>query len=232
MPKRSTSAEFLIKMTRLVIFDLDGTLIDTREDIASSCNFALESCGYPPRGLDEYNMLVGRGIYNLFRAALPENARTEENVVRMAGFFIPYYNEHIADRTLPYPGIREMLDRLADKDIAFAVASNKYQAGTEVLVEKFFGRHPFVSILGQRDGMPIKPDPAIVAQAMSALPGIDADEVVYCGDSDVDMQCGQNAGVCTIGVTWGFRTREELASYSPWLLADTPEQVADAILDR
>ena len=99
-------------MTRLIIFDLDGTLLDTREDIAAACNYALESCGFPSRRLDEYNMLVGRGIYNLFRQALPEDMRTEENVDRMAGLFVPYYDEHIADHTHPYHGITEMLDRL------------------------------------------------------------------------------------------------------------------------
>lgn len=219
-------------MTRLIIFDLDGTLLDTREDIAAACNYALESCGFPSRRLDEYNMLVGRGIYNLFRQALPEDMRTEENVDRMAGLFVPYYDEHIADHTHPYHGITEMLDRLEDAGIAFAVASNKYQRGTEALIERFFSRYGFVKILGQREGMPIKPDPAIVQEAMSALQGTGKDETVYCGDSDVDMLCGRNADVRTIGVTWGFRSREELAAHSPWLIADTPGQIADAILKR
>ena len=212
-------------MTRLVIFDLDGTLLDTRADIAAACNHALRSCGCPERPLNEYNMLVGRGIYNLFRGALPEGMRTEENVMKMKSFFVPYYDEHIADSTLPYPGITEMMDRLAAEGVAFAITSNKYQAGTEALAERFFGRYDFVRILGQREGHPIKPDPAIVSEIMAAVPGTDVSEVVYCGDSDVDMQTGINAGVRTVGVTWGFRTKEELAQYGPWLLAEKPEEI-------
>ena len=216
-------------MTKLVIFDLDGTLIDTREDIANACNHALEQCGCPIHHLDEYNMLVGRGIDNLFRAALPSEKNTEEMVVRMRSIFVPYYNEHKCDCTRPYPGIVETLGRLAEKGLHFAVASNKYQEGTEQLVEKFFGKYDFVKILGQRDGKPIKPDPLIVAEAMEGVPGITKEEVVYCGDSDVDMQTGLGAGVKTIGVTWGFRTREELEAYSPWKLIDHPLEIVDII---
>ena len=216
-------------MTKLVIFDLDGTLIDTREDIANACNHALKQCGYPTRTLGEYNMLVGRGIDNLFRGAMPPEAVSEESVARMRSIFVPYYNEHKCDFTKPYDGIQEMLDALAAKGLHFAVASNKYQEGTEQLVETFFGRHDFVKILGQRDGKPIKPDPLIVAEAMEGVPGITKEEVVYCGDSDVDMQTGIGAGVRTIGVTWGFRTRKELEAYSPWRLINHPLEIIEII---
>ncbi len=216
-------------MTKLVIFDLDGTLLDTREDIANACNHALEMCGCPKRMLDEYNMLVGRGIFNLFRGALPEDMRTDEMVLKMRDFFVPYYNEHIDDCTKPYPGIINMLDSLAAEGISFAVASNKYQEGTEALVGKYFGRYDFACILGQREGKPIKPDPEIVGEAMAAA-GADADETIYCGDSDVDMQTGINAGVRTVGVTWGFRTREELSAYNPWLLAENAEEIITAAI--
>ena len=216
-------------MTKLIIFDLDGTLIDTREDIANACNFALEQCGYPTHALEEYNMLVGRGIDKLFRGAMPAEEVCEETVARMRSIFVPYYNEHKCDFTKPYSGIQEALDELAAKGFRFAVASNKYQEGTEQLVEKFFGRHKFVRILGQRDGKPIKPDPLIVEVAMEGMPGITRNEVVYCGDSDVDMQTGIGAGVRTIGVTWGFRTREELEAYAPYALIDHPHEIAALI---
>ncbi len=217
-------------MTKLIIFDLDGTLLDTRRDIADACNYALRMCGCPERDLREYNMLVGRGIMNLFRGSLPQELRNEENVLKMKSHFVPRYNEHIADRTRPYPGINDMLERLSGEGIAFAIASNKYQEGTEALAARFFDGYGFVSILGQRDGMAIKPDPEIIREAMAAVPGISADEVIYCGDSDVDMQTGINAGVRTIGVTWGFRTREELEAYDPWLLAKSPEEICTAVL--
>ncbi len=194
-------------MTKLIIFDLDGTLLDTREDIANACNYALRMCGCPERRMDEYNMLVGRGIMNLFRGALPEGMRGDEGLIMdMRNHFVPYYNEHIDDCTRPYEGIIGMLDRLAEAGISFAVASNKYQEGTEVLVRRFFGDYDFKCILGQREGKPIKPDPEIVREAMEAA-GAALEETVYCGDSDVDMQTGLNAGVRTVGVAWGFRTR-------------------------
>lgn len=217
-------------MIKLVIFDLDGTLIDTMKDIASACNHALERCGCPVRDLGEYNMLVGRGIFNLFRGALPEDKRNEEMINRMHDHFVPYYNEHIMDNTLPYPGIYEMLEILQGEGIRFAVASNKYQQGTETLLRELFGRFSFVKILGQREGQPIKPDPQIVHECMTAAGVTDTDEAVYCGDSDVDMQTGINAGVRTIGATWGFRSREELMAYSPWRLAEKAEEISDAIL--
>ena len=216
-------------MTKLIIFDLDGTLIDTRTDLANACNHALEQCGFPKRQLEEYNMLVGRGIDNLFRGAMPAEAVSEENVAKMRSIFVPYYNEHGCEYTRPYEGILETLEKLHGRGLHFAVASNKYQQGTEQLVKEFFGKYNFVKVLGQRDGKPIKPDPLIVKEAMSGMPDITIDEVIYVGDSNVDMETGINAGVRTVGVTWGFRTREELAAYNPYALIDNPLEILDLI---
>lgn len=217
-------------MTKLVIFDLDGTLLDTRADIADACNYALRMCGCPERKLEEYNMLVGRGILNLFRGALPEGRKDEETVMKMKEHFVPYYNAHIDNLTRPYDGIMEMLDAIVREGIHLAIASNKYQEGTEALVKKYFGAYDFVCILGQREGKPIKPDPEIIHEAMESLPGTTAAEVMYCGDSDVDMQTGIYAGVRTIGVEWGFRTREELSAYNPWLMVERPDEIVKAIV--
>ena len=227
MPKHGTTKK---NMTKLVIFDLDGTLIDTMEDIAGACNYALAACGYPQRPLSDFNQLVGRGIYNLCKDALPEDVRNDETARKVYDMFVPYYKEHICDKTHPYDGIYGMFDALSEAGISFAVASNKFQEGTEFLIDKLFGKYRFVSILGQREGKPIKPDPEIVGEAMAAMEGITKEEVVYCGDSDVDMMTGINAGVRTIGVTWGFRTREEIASYSPWKIVDRAEEITEAIL--
>ena len=212
-------------MTKLIIFDLDGTLLDTIEDLGNACNYALKKCGFPERDMSEYNSLVGRGIYNLFRKALPPEADGDEYVMKMKEFFIPYYDMHKTDRTRPYKGIPELLEKISDSGIKLAIASNKYQDGTEKLAEKFFREYKFEAILGQRDGMPIKPDPEIVYEAMQAAGIEDKSDVVYVGDSDVDMITGNNAGVRTIGVTWGFRTKEELLLHSPWKTADSPEQI-------
>lgn len=212
-------------MTKLAIFDLDGTLLDTRADIADACNHALKMCGCPERRLEEYNMLVGRGILNLFRGALPDGRKDEDTVMKMKEHFVPYYNAHIDNLTRPYDGIMEMLEKMTQAGIHIAIASNKYQEGTEALIRKYFGAYDFSCILGQREGKPIKPDPEIILEAMETVSGITADEIVYCGDSDVDMQTGINAGVRTIGVTWGFRTREELSAYNPWLMVERPEEI-------
>lgn len=216
-------------MIKLVIFDLDGTLLDTLEDIADSCNHALNECGFPSRTLGEYRRFVGRGIMNLFRSALPEGHKDEDTVQRVRDAFVPYYNIHKDDKTRPYPGIEELLDTLTANGIMLAIASNKYQEATEELVRKHFSRYDFPCILGQREGKPIKPDAGIIHEAMQHC-GIQADETIYCGDSDVDMMTGNNAGVKTIGVTWGFRSREELAEHNPMLLADDCMQIQNKIL--
>lgn len=216
-------------MIRLAIFDLDGTLLDTLGDIAGACNHALTVCGCPTHEVGEYRMFVGSGIMNLFRRALPEDQRTEGMVMKMRDAFVQYYDVHKDDMTRPYPGIEGLLDGLTAKGIRLAVASNKYQEATEELVTRYFGTYRFACVLGQREGHPIKPDAGIIFEAMASCEGVRPDEVIYCGDSDVDMQTGINAGVRTVGVTWGFRSREELAAYSPCLLADNPEEIHNFI---
>ena len=218
-------------MIKLIIFDLDGTLLDTLKDIEVSCNYALAACGYPPRTTDEYRRFVGRGIMNLFREALPEGRKDEDALLQMRRHFVAYYNEHLCDFTRPYPGITELIDSLGKAGIKLAIASNKYQEGTEQLVERFFGEYDFAAVLGQRDGMPIKPDAGIIYEAMRLAGDVTAEETIYCGDSDVDMMTGRNAGVRTIGVTWGFREREELEAYSPWMTVDTPCQIFASVTD-
>lgn len=217
-------------MTKLAIFDLDGTLLNTVEDLGNATNYALEQCGFPTHPIEAYYQMVGRGIYNLFRAAVPAGQSTEEVVQRMASIFIPYYDAHKCDFTRPYDGIPAMLKTITAAGVRLAVASNKYQDGAEKLVHHFFGEYDFVRILGQREGQPIKPDPAIVDQILAEVPSVTKSETVYVGDSNVDMQTGLNAGVRTVGVSWGFRTREELAAYSPSAIADTPEELSRVIL--
>lgn len=217
-------------MTKLAIFDLDGTLLNTVEDLGNATNYALEQCGFPTHPIEAYYQMVGRGIYNLFRAAVPAGQSTEEVVQRMASIFIPYYDAHKCDFTRPYDGIPAMLKTITAAGVRLAVASNKYQDGAEKLVHHFFGEYDFVRILGQREGQPIKPDPAIVDQVLAEVPSVTKSETVYVGDSNVDMQTGLNAGVRTVGVSWGFRTREELAAYTPSAIVDTPEELSRVIL--
>ena len=216
-------------MYKLVIFDLDGTLLDTIEDIANGVNHSLRECGYRTIEVDECRKLVGHGIRNLLRDALPEGMKTEEIVKKMSEHFFPYYNAHLSDFTRPYPGVPEVLQELSSKGVKLAVASNKFQAGTEELVEKFFGDINFVKVLGQREGFPIKPDAGVVLEIMAETPEIKPEEVLYCGDSDVDMQTGNNAGVRTLAVTWGFRTEEQLQAHNPWKMIDKTSEICEVV---
>ena len=216
-------------MAKLVIFDLDGTLLDTLGDLCEACNHALGQCGFPAREKEEYRYLVGRGVANLCRGALPEGMRSDGMTERMMEHFFAYYNAHSCDLTVPYPGIPELLDNLTAAGIRIAIASNKYQEGTEQLVRQFFGAYEFCAILGQREGKPIKPDAGIIFEAIGRCDGVSCEDVYYCGDSNVDMETGRNAGVKTIGVTWGFRDRDELEAYDPWLIAGNPGQIFDTV---
>ena len=149
-------------MKKLVIFDLDGTLLNTIADLAAATNQALQYYGYPTHETEAYRFFVGNGINKLFERALPEGERTEENVLKIRSQFIPYYDEHNADLSRPYPGISELLKTLQQQGIMIAVASNKYQAATRKLIAHYFPEINFVEVLGQREGIPAKPDPSIV----------------------------------------------------------------------
>lgn len=211
-------------MIRLVIFDLDGTLLNTIGDLADATNHALRCCGYPTHPIPEYNMFVGNGIAKLFERALPEIERTPENVERMRELFIPYYTLHNTAHTLPYEGIPQLLAELQRDGVSLAVASNKYQEGTEKLVAHFFPHIRFCAVLGQREGVPVKPDPTIVYDILQACP-VAKDEVLYIGDSGVDMCTAAAAGVTSVGVTWGFRTREELRTHGATHIVDTTAEI-------
>lgn len=194
---------------QLVIFDLDGTLLDTVADLANATNQALERCGYPTHPIQAYYKFVGNGINKLFARALPAECRTEENVQRIRSLFIPYYNEHNADCSCPYSGIIDLLHALQEGGVQLAVASNKYHEATLKLVRHFFPNVTFAAIYGQREEVPIKPAPDIVFDILRDT-GVPKEDTLYVGDSGVDMQTALNAGVESVGVAWGFRSEEEL----------------------
>ncbi|WP_273390296.1 HAD family hydrolase [Barnesiella viscericola] len=209
-------------MKRLVIFDLDGTLLNTIADLAMSTNYALRCCGFPEHEVQEYLYFVGNGITKLFERALPEASRSAENIARMRTCFLEYYTEHNTDCTRPYDGIAQLLATLSAHGVKVAVASNKYQAGTEKLIRYFFPEVPFVAVLGQREGVPVKPAPDIVYNIMQRA-GVEKADTLYVGDSDVDMCTARAAGVESAGVTWGFRGRDELSRAGACHLVDTPD---------
>ena len=215
-------------MKKLVIFDLDGTLLDTIADLAESANYALKQLGYPTHDVETIRTFVGNGINKLLERALPPHEQTEENVMRMRSHFVPYYDVHNADLSSPYPGIVNLLEDLQAKGIQIAVASNKYQAATVKLVKQYFPNIDFVEILGQREGINVKPDPTIVFDILKKAK-VSFEETLYVGDSGVDMQTAINAGVDAVGVTWGFRPRAELESFRPMGLIDKAKELLEFI---
>ncbi len=215
-------------MKKLVIFDLDGTLLDTIADLAESANYALKQLDYPTHPVDAIRTFVGNGINKLLERALPAHEQTEENIMRMRSHFVPYYDIHNADLSTPYPGIVSLLEDLQAKGILIAVASNKYQKATVKLVKQYFPNIDFVEILGQREGINVKPDPSIVFDILQKA-NLSKENVLYVGDSGVDMQTAINAGVDAVGVTWGFRPRAELESFRPMGLIDKAEDLLEFI---
>ena len=211
-------------MKKLVIFDLDGTLLNTIADLANSTNYALKVLGYPIHEPDKYNFMVGNGINKLFERALPDGEKTEENVLRVRQEFVPYYDQHNADKSRPYPGVTELLETLQTAGMQLAVASNKYQAATEKLIAHYFPNIKFTAVFGQREGIPVKPDQIIVKEILQ-IAKVQEEETLYVGDSGVDMQTAINAGVTSCGVTWGFRPRTELESFHPDHIVDNAEEI-------
>lgn len=215
-------------MKKLVIFDLDGTLLNTIADLAHSTNYALQKLGYPTHEPEKYNFMVGNGVNKLFERALPEGEKTEENILRVRKEFVPYYDIHNADASSPYPGIPEVLSHLQKKGIQIAVASNKYQSATQKLVAHYFPEIHFTAVFGQREGINVKPDPTIVFDILK-LANVSKEEVLYVGDSGVDMQTAANAGVTACGVTWGFRPETELEMFNPTYIISNAAELKEII---
>ena len=212
----------------IIIFDLDGTLLNTIDDLGYACNHALKQIGYPTFPIEEYPAKVGNGINNLIRRALPEGERTEENILRVRAHFVPYYNAHNCDYTRPYEGIPQLLKTLKAHGHHLAVASNKYQAATEKIVNHFFPGI-FDVILGEREGIERKPNPQIVFDIIESLTG-DAGltakrSILYIGDSLVDFETARNADVPFIACAWGFVAREKLVEADVEYIVNDPSEL-------
>ena len=221
----------------VLIFDLDGTLLNTIDDLGYACNHALQLAGYPVHPIEAYPAMVGNGINNLIRRALPETVRTEETILRVREFFVPYYDEHNCDFTRPYAGITELLATLKAQGHLLAVASNKYQAATEKIVNHFFPGI-FDVIFGEREGVNRKPDPQIVfdiVRDLSGKAGLSVKRsvsetvyqsagrsVLYLGDSLVDRDTARNAGLPFVACSWGFVPRERLVAEGIEHIIDQP----------
>ena len=209
----------------IIIFDLDGTLLNTIDDLGYACNYALEQTGFPMHPIEAYPRMVGNGINNLIRRALPQTEQTEENILRVRAHFVPYYDAHNCDYTRPYEGIPELLQALKTQGHHLAVASNKYQAATEKIVRHFFP-DIFDVILGEREGVERKPNPQIVNDITSKLSSLNS-KLLYIGDSLVDRDTAQNANVPFVACSWGFVPKEQLVAAGIEHIIDHP---ADLLL--
>ncbi len=215
-------------MKKLVIFDLDGTLVNSITDLGNACNYALRTLGYSEHAISTYNFMVGNGVRKLVERAEPD--ANPETVDKLLTLFREYYDDHLTDKTTPYPGIPELLRSLTERGVAIAVASNKYQAAVSRIVPYFFPDIPFVSIKGHSPLMPVKPDPSIVFSILSQYP-TPKNDVLYVGDSSVDIETARRACVESTGVSWGFRPISELRGAYADNIVTSPEEILN-IVDR
>ena len=213
---------------KLVIFDLDGTLLNTIGDLAACCNHMLRQRGLEEHSYEEYCHFVGNGVTRLVERALPESLRTTDYIAAARKDFVEYYYDNIDNYTVAYDGVHELLRRCVNAGATLAVASNKFHSGTNRLIEKFFGDIEFAAIYGNRDGFPLKPDRAIIDLIMEQC-GATADNTYMVGDSGIDIQTARAAGTHAIGVSWGFREREELVESGAEYIADNTEELFDVI---
>ena len=214
----------------LIIFDLDGTLVNTIDDLGQACNHALSACGFPTHTIEDYPRLVGNGINKLIERALPEQHRNETTVLRLRDYFVPFYNKHNCDLTRPYNGIPELLKALKAAGHTLAVASNKYQAATEKIVAHFFP-NTFDVVLGERVDVPRKPDPQIVWDILASLPSTinHKPSTLYVGDSLVDAATAKAANLPFVACTWGFCTKEQLLTAQPDYMITHPLELLNTI---
>ena len=211
---------------KLVIFDLDGTLLDTIDDLKEAVNHAMSLRGFPIFTRDEVMAMVGHGARNLMRQALPIGHKDDNMVDAAYNDFKNYYITHIDVYTKPFPGIQDLLAKLHQEGVLLAVASNKFQEGTEHLIKEFFPEIPFVAVLGGRPGFPLKPDPEIVTEVLRKA-GVNKEDAIIIGDSDTDIETATNGGVMGIAVNWGYR---DMSSNENLLVANSVEELQNLLL--
>lgn len=214
-------------MIKAVIFDLDGTLVNSLEDLAISTNYALNLFGFPTHETDKYKYFIGDGMQKLIERVLPEDNRDSETKTKVFDAFINYYSKHYLDKTVAYDGIHNVLETLKQDGIKIAVVSNKADKMAKIVVEKIFA-NIFDFVVGKRDGYPTKPDPKLTLEVIDIL-GVNPQECAFVGDSGMDMAAAKNSGCLAVGVLWGFRESQELqengADYLLEKTLDIPELI-------
>ena len=216
-----------MKRIDTVIFDLDGTLLNTIDDIADSCNEMLTAGGYPTHVTAAYYQMVGNGVVALITRALPENSRTDTEITYRVAEYQKTYGRINGRKTAPYPGIKTMLAEFVKREIKLAILSNKPHEDTVQCMSDHFREIPFAAIRGADPSLPLKPDPSQVFTMLTEMSS-SAQYTFFAGDSPVDVTTARNAGITPISVTWGYRSRLELLAYNNFLI-DTPEQLIPTI---
>jgi len=215
-------------MFSYVIFDLDGTLLNTLEDLADAGNWVCQKRGWPTHTLDEYRYFVGNGMQKLVERFSPEQARSSDEITKTMEEFMSYYNLHKEDKTAPYPGMVEAARRLGDAGVSIAVLSNKADQMAGPVVEGYYpGIFPIVQ--GALPDVPTKPDPTLLRRLMGRM-GADPAKTLFVGDSNVDIRTAKNGGLAGCGVLWGFRTRQELEGEGADYVAEDAQELAELIL--
>lgn len=212
---------------KAVIFDMDGTILNTLEDLKNATNYSLRQFGMPERSLEEVRMFVGNGIRKLVERAVPAGT-SEEKIAQVFDVFLEYYEIHSADNTSPYPGILELVEKLKESGIKTAVSTNKADVPAQELGREYFNGI-FDLIVGQQDGLKVKPAPDSVNKILSIL-DIQKKDAIYIGDSDVDVQTAKNSGLDFIGVSWGFRGREFLEKNGAKNIVDNANEILDLVI--
>ncbi len=211
---------------KAVIFDMDGTILNTLEDLKNATNYSLRQFNMPERTLEEVRMFVGNGIRKLVERAVPAGTSTEK-IDEVLDVFLKYYEVHSADNTSSYPGIHELVEKLKAAGIKTAVSTNKADAPAQELGKEYFNGI-FDLIVGQRDGLRTKPAPDSVNEILKIL-NIQKKDAVYVGDSDVDVQTAANSGLDFIGVSWGFRGRKFLQEKGAKNIVDSADEILDLV---
>lgn len=212
---------------KAVIFDMDGTILNTLEDLKNATNYSLRQFGMPERSLEEVRMFVGNGIRKLVERAVPAGT-PKEKIDQVFDVFLEYYEIHSADNTSPYPGILELVEKLKKSGIKTAVSTNKADVPAQELGREYFNGI-FDLIVGQQDGLKVKPAPDSVNKILSIL-DIQKKDAIYIGDSDVDVQTAKNSGLDFIGVSWGFRGREFLEKNGAKNIVDNANEILDLVI--
>lgn len=212
---------------KAVIFDLDGTLVNTISDLANSVEYALAKFGFSGHTVEEYTSYVGNGTLKLIERSLPQNVRDDKALLGdVHNTFSAYYAEHFCDSSCAYDGIADLLDCLQSRGVSLCVNSNKPDRFTKAIIEKLFPNYEFAVCIGARDNVPKKPDPASELEIAEIL-GLDAAQILHIGDSDVDILTAHNAGIKAIGCSWGFRSKESLVQAGADYIADSPAEIKE-----